>query len=320
VTTKTDSTSVGDGLAPRDPAVGDYSLVVSQDRCPSASGDWRVSVEATGHLVSRRVYNGHKPWPALAEDEHFDQRYQDEVIFPAWPATLQEEIDASATPLADLQTHWDEATGRLRDSAKWMATVIGAALAALIPTAPLTHLSRHITAAPASIGSVGLLFMIVTMVLVLRVMQLQSVDYNEIEGAKPYRGLEGALHLPRRAAGGALYKWKDDIQKHADLYLPIGVNSLIALRRLMIVEEVTLMAIACAEQGAKDPDVLELLSRARTARVARLHELRATAASIVSVGIYYKVQGRSNIATYLGAIFGLLGVIAIIIAVAWPGG
>jgi len=232
---------------------------------------------------------------------------------------LQEEIDASVTPLSGLQAHWDEATGRLRDSAKWMATVIGASLAALIPTAPLTGLSRHLTLGPAIVGLVGLLFISVTMVLVLQVMQPQSVDYNDIEEANASRGLPGRVHMRKAVAGTALYKWKEDIQKHSDLYLPIGVNSLAMLRRLMIVEELTLVAILCAEQNVRETAPRNLLRQASAARSARLHELRATAASVVTLGVYYQVKRSSGIATYLGATFGFLGVIAIIAAVAWPG-
>ena len=300
--------------------MGEYSLAVPQDRCCSGeSGDWRVVVQVDDHLVSRRVCNGRRPWPALTCDEHSGDRNQDEVIWPAWPATLQEEIDASVTPLSELQAHWDEATGRLRDSAKWMATVIGASLAALIPTAPLTGLSKHLTVAPAVVGLLGLLLISATMVLVLQVMQPQSVDYNDIEEAKASRGLLGALRMGSWSPEGALYKWKQDIQKHSDLYLPIGVDSLAALRRLMIVEEVTLVAIARAEQNASGTAARKLLGKARVARAARLHELRATAASVVSLGVYYQVKRSSKIASYLGATFGFLGVIAIITAVAWPG-
>lgn len=318
--TKSVLTGVGERIGPRDPAMGEYSLVVPADRrCSHASADWRVVVRLGEHVVSRRVCNGSKPWPAFTGGEHSVGQYPDEVIWPAWPATLQEEIDASATPLSDLQAHWDQATGRLRDSAKWMATVIGASLAALIPTAPLAGLSKHLTVVPALVGLVGLLFISVTMVLVLQVMQPQSVDYNDIEDAKEPPSRLGRLRARIFSARSALYEWNKDIRKHADLYLPIGVNSLSALRGLMIVEELTLVAISRVEQNVTDTAVCDILRRARAARAARLHELRAAAASVVTLGVYYQVKRSSGIATYVGATCGFLGIILIVTAVAWPG-
>jgi hypothetical protein len=247
------------------------------------------------------------------------------VIWPTWPATLQEELDASASPLADLQAHWDAATSRLRDSAKWLATVLGAALAAVIPAAPLADLSRHLSLVPAIVGLTGLVFLSVTMLLILRVMQPQEVSYDQIQNPKEPAGLRNKLHRltckhPRvnQVFESPLYKWKENITDHPDLYLPCGVDSLSALRGLMVVEEMTLVALARAEEDAKDGAVSGQLREARAARAARLHELRAAAASIVTVGVYYLVRARSTRATYLGVVTGLLGILAIIAAFAWP--
>ena len=289
-----------------------------------ASGNWRVVVGVREHMVDREVYYGETRWDPREGDDHVGGQVADEVIWPTWPATLQEEMDAATTPLADLQARWDETTGRLRDSAKWMATVIGAALASLIPTAPLTGLSRHITVVPAVLGVAGLLFVSITMVLVLRVMQPQSVSYNDIQNAKERVGLRGVFRMVTSKRSGSnrifdnsLFNWKRNIEDHPDLYLPCGVKSLVALRKLMVVEEVTLMALACAEEYSQNDVASEKLRKARAARAARLHELRAAAASVVALGVYYQVQTRSNWATYVGAAFALLGIIAIVSAVAW---
>jgi hypothetical protein len=67
----------------------------------------------------------------------------EEVIWPAWPATTAEEASVAAIPLADLQKYWSKAGNRLRDSAKWMATVLGAAIATVIGTRPLASLRGH---------------------------------------------------------------------------------------------------------------------------------------------------------------------------------
>jgi hypothetical protein len=307
-------------------ATGESSLPGSTGRPGCTGGEWRVNVRVYDHLISRRTYYKGKSWPPGEAGGQGCSRHSAEVIWPAWPATLQEETDASASPLADLQAHWDTATGRLRDSAKWMATVLGAALAAVIPTAPLTGLNRHFTIMPAVLGLVGLVFVGITLVFVLQVMRPQSVSYDDIQGAKPPAGLRKQLYGRIRKPSWAvdvwespLYKWQANISKHPDLYLPCGVESLCELRQLMVVEEVTLSALASAEENARDDRACALLKLARTARVARLHELRAAAAGVIAVGVFYKVRACSTRATYCGAIFGLLGIVLIIFAVAWPG-
>jgi hypothetical protein len=156
-------------------------------------------------------------------------------------------------------------------------------------------------------------------------MRPQSVSYDEIQDAKAPGGLWGMVHgftskhsWFSQAFEGPLYKWKDNINKHPDLYLPCGVESLSALRALMVVEEITLMALARAEDNAISDVVSKQLREARAARAARLHELRGAAASVVALGVYYQVRARSTSATYWGIVFGLLGIIVIIAAVAWP--
>ena len=59
------------------------------------------------------------------------------VIWPAWPARSKDEIAASGSPLAGVQEYWSTVGNRLRDSAKWTAAALGAALAAVIGTSPL---------------------------------------------------------------------------------------------------------------------------------------------------------------------------------------
>ena len=62
-------TGPGGDIGPRDPAMGEYSLVVPPARCCSeVSGDWRVVVRVNDHLVSRRICNGGRPWSALTGD------------------------------------------------------------------------------------------------------------------------------------------------------------------------------------------------------------------------------------------------------------
>jgi hypothetical protein len=284
-----------------------------------------VSVSVREHLIMRTVCRDGKRWSPGHEGVDPDSQDSGEVIWPTWPATLAEEIATADSPLHELQQRWDASISRLRDSAKWMAAVLGAALASIIPTAPLAGLShRHITVVPATVGIAGLLFVSITLLLVLQVMRPQSVSYADIQKAGLPSGFRGKLRALIRtrwphshALESPLYRWKHTILAHPDLYLPCTVYSLVALRELMTVDQLTLVALSHAAENADCDTARENLNDARAARAARLHELRTAAAKIVSVGMFYKVRARSTLATYGGAIFGLLGIIAVITAVAW---
>jgi hypothetical protein len=115
-----------------------------------------------------------------------------------------------------------------------------------------------------------------------------------------------------------LYRWRETIESHQDLYLPCGVTSLTGLRQSMIIEEATLMALAQAREGAPDAAAVKTLSRAQAARTARLLELRVAAAKVVTVGEYYKLRTRSARATYGGIACSLIGIAAIVAAFSWP--
>jgi hypothetical protein len=327
-------------------AWGKYSLPPTGGQSDRVNA-WDVKVVVYQHFISRRVRHHGKPWPAVEQhapsgEQHAPSGEQHapsskhkawEVIWPTWPETLAEEMAASASPLKDLQEHWDVAIGRLRDSAKWISAVLGAALASVIPTAPLTGLGKGPTStATAVLGVTGLLFLSITMVLILQVMRPQSLSYTEIQDAhapdgsdiQSADGSHGGLYrrickfIRNHALESPLYRWKQTIEAHPDLYLPCGVKSLEMLHQSMTVEELTLIALSRARETAKGEAAQTNLDHAQAARAARLYELRCAAATIVSVGEYYTARARSTLATYGGAIFGFLGLVTILAAVAWP--
>jgi hypothetical protein len=216
---------------------------------------------------------------------------------------------ALGSPLAGVHKRWRRASDRLRDSAKWMAAVLGAALAAVVGTSPLAVMRQHHPATMAIVlGLTGLVFLAITLFLVMQVMRPQSVSYTDIQNAPHRRGL---LQPP-------LSKWRETVESHEDLYLPCGVKCLTSLRQSMIIEEATLMALARAQGHDPDEQTSERLREAETARAARLFELRTAAAQIVTIGEYYKLRARSTRATYGGILCGLIGSAAIIAAFAWP--
>jgi hypothetical protein len=136
---------------------------------------------------------------------------------------------------------------------------------------------------------------------VLQVMRPQSVSYADVQSARKF--------WPR-----SLYKWRRVVQSEEDLYLPCGVTSLTSLRQSMIIEEVTLGALARARASARDEEASQILCQAEAARSARLGELRTACVRVATIGEYYKLRARSTRATYGGIISSLAGTIAIIAA------
>lgn len=281
----------------------EYKLQTS-DGQSAARAEWKVRVRPDGHKIVRDVWCNGDPWEQCGQELK-----PEEVVWPTWPGGTEEETTSPASPLAGLQEYWTTVGNRLRDSAKWMAAVLGAALATVIGTSPLSGMREHKPQEIAVIlGATGLACLGVTLFLVLQVMRPRSVSFTDVQCARKRQW------LPR----GPLYRWHRTVESQQDLYLPCGVSSLVALRQSMIIEEVTLMALAQAKADAQDPRASERLCDAQRARSARLMQLRVTAARIASVGEYYKLRERSSWATYAGVLLGLLGTAAIVAAFAWP--
>ena len=283
----------------------EYSLCTSDGTGDSRQTEWTVKVCPHGEMITRDVMRDRVAW------EKCGMEWEPEgVIWPSWPARPQDQMAASAAPLASVQSYWDKTGSRLRDSAKWMAAVLGAALATLIGSSPLTGMrDRHPQAIAIILGSAGLVFLFGTLFLVLQVMRPQSVSFADVQSARPRRP-----HIP----ASPLYKWQHSLHAEQDLYLPCGVKSLTSLRQAMIIEEVTLAALARAKATARDDPASQKLCDAQTARSARLLELRTAAATIATVGEYYKLRNRSTWATYGGVTLGLIGTAAVVAAFAWP--
>jgi hypothetical protein len=158
----------------------EYVVDTSTGKGDGKQARWRVVVRADGHKIVRTVSSDPDQ---LAGDE---TGWEPEgVIWPTWPNTSEDEIALTASPLAEVQEYWSAIGNRLRDSAKWMAAVLGAALAALVGSSPLAGLnSRHLPGIAITFGLVGLAFLGVTMLLVLRVMRPQSVSFTQVQSAQ----------------------------------------------------------------------------------------------------------------------------------------
>jgi hypothetical protein len=188
---QTDNLSYAGGRSSADQLPGNHAgtlLGRSDGRNTHLETGWEVSVYTTEHTVTRTA--------SLHGQRGTVQQEREEVIWPTWPATTADEAAVHGALLADLQQYWSTAGDRLRESAKWMATVLVAALAAIIGTSPLAKPRDHLQVPAAAIGGAGLIFLGVTMFLVLRVMRPQAVTYAEVQDARPLRSL--ARMLPKR--------------------------------------------------------------------------------------------------------------------------
>jgi len=288
----------------------------------SVQGRWEVKVHPGMHRITRTVY-----YRISAQNEVQDYEKFEEVIWPTWPATIEDEAEVATSPLADLQRYWSTAGNRLRESAKWMATVIGAALAAVIGTSPSANLSsHHFQVVAAVIGLIGLLCLAATMLLLLRVLQPPEVSFEQVEEARDSAGTaqpsdsDGQQDSSwfKRYEGSAVYRWKQTVESHQDLYLPCGVTSLGELRWSINLEEKTLVQLSRCSEDIADPGAAERLRSAQEARSARLLELRTAAARITAVAEYYALQARSTQARNGGTAFGFIGTALIVLAFAWP--
>jgi hypothetical protein len=81
-------------------ATGEYLLPASDDRPSCTRHTWRVVVQVTAHLVRREVRYDGKPWSEVCAEPHGG--HSSEVIWPTWPATIAEDIEAADSPLRDL--------------------------------------------------------------------------------------------------------------------------------------------------------------------------------------------------------------------------
>ena len=251
-------------------ASGEYKLPEASSRPSSTTGAWKVEVRLHAHLVSRQVSYRNQPWFPGQVGPVPDGQRTGEVIWPTWPASVDEEIATSCTPLADLQRHWDESISRMRDSAKWMAAVLGAALASVVPTAPLTG-RHHVSRASAVLGVGGLAFLAITMLLILRVMRPNGVLRRDPASRGPVRLPREAVR-PHPAPRGPEINTGQPALPVAAVRRPAS-GSVSALRRGLThgspqpvtVEEMTLVALARARENATGGAIRKKLTDAQAA-------------------------------------------------------
>jgi hypothetical protein len=267
--------------------------------------EWGVLLTTDGQRIRRDVWVGEQPWNARVEGWE-----PEGIIWPTWPANLADEVSSPGSALRGVEKYWHKTGDRLRDSAKWMAAVLGVALATIVGTSPLASIRQHhYQMGNVILGIIGLLFLCVTLFLIVQVMRPQATFFADVQQA----GIDQAGRR-RRWSDSALVTWRETVEAHQDLYMPCGVKCLTSLRRSMIIERVTLMALARAKERASQQETLRQIEEAQAARAVRLSELRSAAAQIATIGDYYRLRSRSTRATYGGILCFLIGSAAIIAA------
>ena len=194
-----------------------YELTTSSGKPDERGGlplaEWGVLLTTDGDRIRRDVWLGGKPWNVQAEGWG-----PEGIIWPTSPAKATDEASSSESALRGVEKYWNETGNRLRDSAKWMAAVLGAALATIVGTSPLTAIRHyHYRTGAVILGIAGLLFLCVTLFLIVQVMRPQATSFADVQQAD---GQDADKR--RRWFNSALGKWRQTVESHQDLYLPCG--------------------------------------------------------------------------------------------------
>jgi hypothetical protein len=221
--------------------------------------------------------------------------------------------------MAGFQKHWDDASAQARSTSKWIATVLGAALAALIGTAPLSGLQgKQIPPLAFGAAAAGLFLIAVTLFLVLRVLVPNVTGFGDIIAAEPKR------FFRRRK----FHSLQEQASRGGGVMLPIGIGSLPELGWRSRIESQTLDKLAqtisekSQQQGEENSDSssppLNVLKDAQKVRGRWLTLLTNEITQWTSIGAYVVVKRAAGAARFWGLIFGVLGTAAIVWAFLQP--
>ena len=286
---------------------------------------WQVRVWSDDGVVKRQISRGQqhdqlRKWPHGHDEKHeaWKSWQPEETIWPSWSPSLAPPDDRHLTPLHEVREHWTTLGDRLREAAKWMSTVLGAAIGLFIGTSPLGELGKvSFNATGTAWGMAGLGLLFVTLLLLLRVLQPGVVSFEAVQKSDQ----DGV-----RTRMDPLVRWKQEAESQQDLYLPCGISSLYGLRVAIIVEEATIGALAGAIQQAAtarsrapgpaaDARQQELEEAAR-ARIARLHDLKDAVGEVAAVGEFYVLLQRTWTACIVGGACTAAGIACVITGLA----
>jgi hypothetical protein len=236
----------------------------------------------------------------IDKDNNVLQRFT-ERVWPAWVPGPD-----SGSSLTDFEKNWADASSQARATAKWIATILGLALAALIGSAPLSGIrNEYIPLRAYIIGGIGLVCIACTLFLVVRVLVPQITGFEDlISGKRPFKDL------------------RERFQLNSGIFLPVRIRTFAELGGRARLEALTLDQLETRIEGHQgDPakkEELGVLCEAHDGRTKWLAYLKQTAAQWAVVGSYLVVKDRVGWARILGLITGLAGTALIVIAFLMP--
>jgi hypothetical protein len=290
--------------------------VAHQTPCHNPSNEWgsiiisrvEVEVDEASAAVKRKVHYRLREQDGTSTRSRTADRCFVESVTPVYvPEEASGTSTDSGAAMSNFQRHWDDASIQARATAKWIATALGVALAALVGTAPLTNLSQRYIPGDSYLLAGSALFLIgLTLFLVLRVLVPNITGFDELLTKSKFE------HLRDRA------------QARNGVMLPTGICTLEELAGRCDLEAQTLNALADKIRAicAREPDSenrtrkLEALKQAQQTRGHWLEVLTTNIMQWTSIAAYESVRRAARLARTLGLIFGIGGTAAIILAFA----
>lgn len=235
-----------------------------------------------------------------------DNRSKPLVCFkePVWPVWVPES-NSGKIP-ADFEDTWAKASDQARATAKWIATILGVALAALIGSAPLSGIrGKHIPWPTYIIGAAGLACIALTLFLVVRVLVPQITGFEDL--------------LPDK---GPFSDLKRRFENNAGILLPLRVCTFAELGGRVRLEALTLDRLEnrindCRGDKKRQAE-FKAYCDAQAGRSKWLSYLMQTATQWTVIASYQDVKRRADLARNLGVVSGAVGTALIVVAFLMP--
>ena len=247
----------------------------------------------TSIVISRTVKFGPVPGKPL---------YQ--LSEPVWPVWVPD--PGSDSNLAEFEKTWANASRQARATAKWLAAILGLALAALIGSAPLSGIrGEHIPLLAYIIGAAGLACIAFTLFLVVCVLLPEVTGFEDlISGEGPFKDL------------------KKRFQRNAGILLPLRIRTFAELGGRMRLEALTLEELEKRINEYRDSCDGEVEFKAYCAAQADrskwLSYFMRTANQWTVIASYQAVKGQADRARNFGIISGTVGTALVVVAFLMP--
>jgi hypothetical protein len=223
---------------------------------------------------------------------------------PVWPVWVPE--SGSDSNLAEFEKTWANASRQARATAKWLAAILGIALAALIGSAPLSGIrGEYIPLRAYVIGAAGLACIAFTLFLVVCVLVPEVTGFEDlISGERPFKDL------------------KERFERNAGILLPLRVRTFAELGGRTRVEALTLEELEkrineYRDSGAGDEE-FKAYCDAQQGRSKWLSYLMRTANQWAVIASYQAVKEQADRARNVGIISGTVGTALIVATFLMP--